>query len=590
MLRRFGFALFWVLCPCVIFGLNAWAQPAEEPLAWVLFYGTEQQPWPDAPLAPGDSLAPISARVLALLAEVGFLTARVDSVVFHPAAQPTAAALYVSRGKPYHIRSVTLAGTQALDAEALVASMASRPRTPFAPGRLKQDLVRLLQAYEGAGHPFASVQVQALRLEDQGQADEHGWVDVRLQVVEGEALPFYQLRAPGASRTTTKYLARLVGVREGSPLKGFHPADVQQRLLNTTFFTAVGQPEVYVVPDSGLVVSIPVEEASPGGFDLVLGYVPDTATRQGGVVGQGQLVLRNLFGGGRTMALKLDRLPGLSSRLDVALNDPFILGWPLGLSGRFQGVQQDSTYGKQNVRLGVHYRLAEGMTIEASLQQEVTRPGQAGARVVAGRQRVARAKATFGGLGMTFERLDFPLNPRRGWSLQTHLEQGRKSVSRRQVDAEGDTTFTASDLRQERLTARGRVLLPTWNRQVAVLGADAALLLSEAYDESDLFRVGGASTLRGYNEDQFLGHRVLRLLAEYRYVIDRTSYLFLFADYGFIHSPVFAGQGERKTRHPGYGAGIQMETGAGLVQASYAFSPDDGPANGRIHVGFSFGL
>ena len=41
---------------------------------------------------------------------------------------------------------------------------------------------------------------------------------------------------------------------------------------------------------------------------------------------------------------------------------------------------------------------------------------------------------------------------------------------------------------------------------------------------------------------------------------------------------------------PGFGLGTQFSTAVGLVNASYALNPDDGPASGKIHVGLSFGL
>ena len=80
-----------------------------------------------------------------------------------------------------------------------------------------------------------------------------------------------------------------------------------------------------------------------------------------------------------------------------------------------------------------------------------------------------------------------------------------------------------------------------------VLGGETYLLRSDEMDESDLFRFGGATTLRGYDEERFRVPFATRLLAEYRYLVDSTSYGGVFFDLGFVD--------ERHIRgfHPGFG-------------------------------------
>src|SRR5690606_26046770 len=134
------------------------------------------------------------------------------------------------------------------------------------------------------------------------------------------------------------------------------------------------------------------------------------------------------------------------------------------------------------------------------------------------------------------------------------------------------------------------VFVPTLRRQVLVLGGDAALLLGDVYDDSDLFRFGGATSLRGYDEEQFRGNVVGRALVEYRYQIDRTSFAFLFADVGYIRRPETPGVSGDESVRPGYGLGLQYRTPLGLVNVSYALNPDDGPTRGKVHLGLSFGL
>mgnify|MGYP002762399723 CR=1 FL=1 len=172
-----------------------------------------------------------------------------------------------------------------------------------------------------------------------------------------------------------------------------------------------------------------------------------------------------------------------------------------------------------------------------------------------------------------------------------HLSKGRKNRQLQRITASGDTTRTARSLRQERLQAEVRAYLPLFDRQVLAVGGDGSMLLSRAYDRSDLFRLGGARSLRGYDEDRFLGNAVARGLVEYRVQLDRASYAHAFVDLGYVARPALTDTPSRQGWHPGYGLGLRLQTAIGRLSATYALNPAvKSPANGRVHLGLSVGL
>ena len=117
------------------------------------------------------------------------------------------------------------------------------------------------------------------------------------------------------------------------------------------------------------------------------------------------------------------------------------------------------------------------------------------------------------------------------------------------------------------------------------------MLLSQDYDRSDLFRLGGATSLRGYDEDRFLGNVVARGLVEYRLQLDRASYAHAFFDLGYVARPALTTTTATQGWHPGYGLGLRLQTAIGRISATYALNPEvQSPANGRVHLGLSVGL
>jgi outer membrane translocation and assembly module TamA len=225
-----------------------------------------------------------------------------------------------------------------------------------------------------------------------------------------------------------------------------------------------------------------------------------------------------------------------------------------------------------------------------SVSREVTRPGQVGLQLRQGFQRIPRADVLFAGLSFRYARLDRVGNPSRGFYVESRLERGRKQRSQFELTADGDTSSVRSVVRQERLTAAGRVYIPVFRQQTIAIGNETSVLVSRVVDESDLFRLGGARSLRGYDEDRFRGRLVSRAFFEYRYLFERRSYAYAFFDLGYVDQPALADRSGARGVYPGYGFGIQFETGIGLINTSLALSTTDAHSQAKVHVGLSVGL
>ena len=556
------------------------------PATWSLIVDGSPAEWPSSRALPLDSLRVAAFEALTALQRQGYRLARIDSHRVDTSRTTPAVRLFVTRGPMVPIGRLRIEGATALDSLELLRRMDTRPGRTLDQARLEADLEDLLVLYEKAGFLLTHIQVRDIAL----LPEDPPRLDITIRIDEGGAPTLRRVEVTGTERAKPRYVARVAELRIGRPLAGYDPVAIQQRLEATGFFSVVGMPELLLVEgDSGAVVRLALEEEAPGAFDLVLGYLPPMDGGGGSLIGNGHLLFRNLFGGGRQFSLRLNRLPSQVSSVDLRGADPYFLGLPLSLEGRFEGLQQDSTYGKQQYGLEVGYRLAGGLQLFGTLSSEVTRPGQGGFELIGGQQRVARGSALFGGIGVRIQRLDRRLNPRRGFLVETNFEQGRKERLARSITVEQDTTSERTLLRQERLRARGRLYLPTFARQVLVFGGEALVLRSKEFDVSDLFRFGGANSLRGYDEERFLVPFAVRVLVEYRYQLDRLSYGSLFFDLGYVERSKTVNLDSLRGFYPGFGVGFQIGTDVGLININLAANPDE-LTNVRVHLGLSIGL
>ena len=101
---------------------------------------------------------------------------------------------------------------------------------------------------------------------------------------------------------------------------------------------------------------------------------------------------------------------------------------------------------------------------------------------------------------------------------------------------------------------------------------------------TDQFRFGGARTLRGYRENQFNGSKVAWANLEYRYLLARRSRVFVFLDSGYYWRRLDSGESVEGYKL-GYGFGLRIETGLGIISVDYGLGEGDGILAGKVHVG-----
>ena len=101
------------------------------------------------------------------------------------------------------------------------------------------------------------------------------------------------------------------------------------------------------------------------------------------------------------------------------------------------------------------------------------------------------------------------------------------------------------------------------------------------------FELEGAQSLRGYDEHRFRVPFAVRTLVEFRYLLDPVTYGFGFFDLGYLDND--KGSQFSGGWYPGFGAGFQLSTAAGIINFTLALATEDISAV-RAHIGLSLGL
>jgi len=97
---------------------------------------------------------------------------------------------------------------------------------------------------------------------------------------------------------------------------------------------------------------------------------------------------------------------------------------------------------------------------------------------------------------------------------------------------------------------------------------ESGLLSSKNYLLNELFRIGGANSIRGYNEQSIFTNGYSYSNIEFRYLLDRTSYLYSITDLGAYKESTT----KKIKKLLGIGAGYQFKINNNFVNLGYVIS------------------
>ena len=183
--------------------------------------------------------------------------------------------------------------------------------------------------------------------------------------------------------------------------------------------------------------------------------------------------------------------------------------------------------------------------------------------------------------GIGFDGRNSASNPTAGLRLFVDSRRGKKTYP-----LPGDTTEVRVDRTRWNLGGEGYQRFGGQWLGVLKTAFDYLDTPEDSIPRWDLFAVGGANSLRGYREEQFLTKGSWLMQSEWRWLQgDRGSAVYLFADGGFISSSTGRSFSDIFTTFLyGVGVGVRQAHKLGILVVEYGVPRGESPLDGRIHL------
>jgi outer membrane protein assembly factor BamA len=489
--------------------------------------------------------------------------------------------LYLHEGPQFLIRSIAISGARTKSEAQLLGNFRSAIGEPLDERVLASDIDETLKLYEEAGYPFAKMAVRSIIPTTLDST--HGEIAIQLTLDEALRARIGRIAIVGNSGTSADVVTRELRLPIGSYYNSTEVERARSRVERLGFFESVSDPELFAVNDSTVALLVRVKEANTSSIDGVLGYNPArTPTESGYINGFVNLNFRNISGTGRNGLLRYDREGRESQELEIRYLEPWLFGYPLNASVGFLQRVQDTTYVRTTVSGDLTLLFTEDISLVGSIAMDRVVPTDLPELGFS----VLDSKTITTGLTGKLDTRDNTIAPHTGIVTALGATLGSKSIygPGRFLDALSPRSVTLRTLSLD-----ASVFLEVIGvKSIAAIGLHARDVTAsgDTLEASDLMRLGGIRTLRGYREADFLVSRFVYTNLEYRFMTGRYSFLFLFSDIGYLfRDRLKSDPTEQAIQALSYGFGAQLESPLGIITVSIGLAKGESLDQAKLHFG-----
>ncbi len=535
-------------------------------------------------VSPGTKIFPaledsIRGRIYSSLRSEGYFHPAVNSKVEKIDSSKSKLIVDVDEGKPTIIGKIIF-NSGLKDSLRLANILSDLDNAVFTKGNIESAFSNIFDYYENIGFPFASIKIESVQFVDDSSTHDHT-VNLFLTIDTGTKSKIDKIEIEGNTKTKDNVITRALQIEKGESYSQKQIDDIPDKLNRLRFFEPVEVPTYFINSKNEGVLKISIKEKQTNYFDGIAGYIPPANDNtKGYLTGFVNINLRNLFGTGRAASFRWQQENQYSQELEIQYLEPWLFGFPFNVQGSLFQRKQDSTYVQRNFEGALEYIATPEISASVIVNSQSTIPTERNVNIFT----VYNSSAFTSGVNLKIDTRDDFYAPTSGILFINSYKFTQKTIN-------GPAQFITADTKTkqnfQRLEFDFSIFKQLLSRQILAFAVHARELRGSDFEISDLYFLGGARSLRGYREKQFQGNRIIWSNLEYRFLLTRRTFAFLFFDSGyFLRNADETRQiAEISGFRNGYGFGINLETSLGVLGVSFALGKGDSISEGKIHFG-----
>lgn len=453
---------------------------------------------------------------------------------------------------------------------------------------------KMLSDAENSGFPFATVKIDSIYFTS--DTLNVSYVFDKQNLVTIDSFVNHQ-----NAKIAQSFIENYTGIRKGKPYIETKVLNID-KLLNKLPYVEVTQPTAISFRADKADIHLHLKKRKVNKFDFIIGFLPNnTVTGKFLVTGEARIHLQNAFKRGEELYFEWVRLRPNQQRLHVRFAYPYLFKTPLGINGNFLLDKRDSSSLDLTLQVGLPYFIKTNNYIKGFYKYAQTIILEADTLFAKNFKKLPNnldASYNQYGIEAYFEKLDYLFNPRKGFEIKFSSSIGIKKIkpNNQIITLQTNDNFNFNTLYDsiDRKSIKADLFwnanyyLPLGKRNVIKFGHQGGSVLNNNLLRNELLRIGGIKQLRGFDEESIFVSTFLLSTIEYRFILQRNSYLSVFYDFAYTRLKF---NSQLIQSFPfGFGLGINIETKIGIFALTYALGHQKtNPIsfrNSKIHFGY----
>lgn len=427
-------------------------------------------------------------------------------------------------------------------------------------------------------------------------------ITVSLSLEKDNQFLLDSIRLTGDLEIKKQYLLSTFKIEEGEVLNEAFFNKINSQIENSKYIEMESPISFHITGKNTAVVYLPLEEKAANEFDLLIGFLPNPNPRITNnnllVTGEGRLQLFNPFGAGREFFVDYKQLQPESPRLLADLYFPRFLDQNFGLQGSFELFKQDTSFVSLNGSFGVRYDFSGNQNLSITFEPSRSFLQTVDTSFVRQNQSLPPSVDFSQNLYETkyqWVNTNRFRNPSKGFTINATGAIGNRTITQNEnITSIESGSFDFSSLYDginndkfiTEFNFRGQYFIPVGKRNTVLVQNHTSTKQLNQYFENDLYRIGGFKTIRGFDEQSFLASQYTVNTAEYRFLLNESSFFSIFGDWALLDNQ----QLDTDNQLLGIGTGLDLSTQAGIFSMNLAVGQDnDNPFDfqrARLHLGY----
>ena len=369
---------------------------------------------------------------------------------------------------------------------------------------------------------------------------------LQLKIIESLKRNIDKVLVKGYDEFPEKFIKRFYKINKQTIFSKKRLEEVSQLTKNLDFVREKKEPEVLFKKDSTHIYLF-LNKLETSSFDGIVNF----ASKEDGqgllLNGNLDLKLTNILNTGENFELFWNKVAQEKSEFKINAVIPYIYHSFLSAEIGFNLYRQDSTFLNTSFNLKTEYDLSRRSKASLAYSNE-----RSSYLLSTTENNLDSYSNYFIGSGYQLKNISNTDLYKNDFGLELYASFGKRKT-------------TLIDVNQFKLKLLTLINLKTSQRSYLNIKTESQMLFSNNYLVNELYRIGGANSIRGLNEQSIYTNRFLYTNIEYRFLTSVVSYLYSITDIGFYNESI-----STKTRNAlGLGGGYRFKLNNNFIDLGY---------------------